>query len=348
MLKAYESGIAPDGKPFNCVTLGTEQGLQITLMDWGATWLSCQLPLVAGDRREVLLGCPSPAEYPLQGAYLGATIGRYANRIANATLSREGRTWTLAANQGHHQLHGGPGGFNACRWECIEHSMASVLFRLRSADGDQGFPGNLLAEVRYTLKEDNQIAIEYHATVDKPCPINLTNHAYFHLDGANSDVRRQTLQIYAAQYLPVDSEGIPSAPLTDVEHTGMDFRQPKTIAKDFLRDRDQQRMKGYDHAFLLYPACQNDDSPAAQLWSADGKVLLKVYTSAPALQLYTGNFLAGTPARQGGDYLNYSGVALESEFLPDSPNHPEWPQPDCWVQPGLPYRSVTRYQLIAL
>ncbi|NDL62777.1 galactose-1-epimerase [Acerihabitans arboris] len=348
MLKEYESGIAPDGQPFQCVTLGTEQGMQITLMDWGATWLSCQLPLKSGNKREVLLGCPSPEEYTRQAAYLGATVGRYANRIAKAALARGGRSWQLSANQDEHQLHGGPGGFHARRWLCVEHTQATVLFRLHSADGDQGFPGNLIAEVRYTVTADNQVAIEYRATVDKDCPVNLTNHAYFHLDGANTDVRQQKLQLYATQYLPVDSEGIPCAPLADVENTGMDFRQPKTISQDFLRDRDQQRMKGYDHAYLLYPACGDGETPAAQLWSADNQVLLKVYTTAPALQLYTGNFLAGTPARQGGDYQNYSGVALESEFLPDSPNHPEWPQPDCWLKPGETYHSSTRYQFVAL
>src|SRR5476649_511347 len=176
MLRTYESGIAPDGSPFRCVTLGAEEGLQITLMDWGATWLSCQLPLAAGGKREVLLGCPSPTEYIHQTAYLGATVGRYANRIANATLTHQGRTWKLAANQGAHQLHGGPGGFNTRRWECVEQSLTSVLYRLHSADGDQGYPGNLVADVRYTLTDDNQVVIAYHATVDKACPVNLTNH----------------------------------------------------------------------------------------------------------------------------------------------------------------------------
>ena len=348
MLKDYESGTAPDGQPFRCVTLGSETGLQITLMDWGATWLSCQLPLKSGAKREVLLGCPTPADYLKQSAYLGATVGRYANRIANASLTLDGRNWPLSANQGEHQLHGGPDGFHARRWECVEHTLTSVLFRLFSADGDQGFPGNLSAMVRYTVTEDNTVAIDYRATVDQPCPVNLTNHADFHLDGANTDIRQQKLQLYANQYLPVDSDGIPCAPLADVEDTGMDFRQPKTIAQDFLRDRDQQRVKGYDHGYLLYNACHDGESPAAQLWSADGQVLLKTFTTAPALQLYTGNFLGGTPARQGGEYQNYSGVALESEFLPDSPHHPEWPQPDCWLRPGQTYRSQTRYQFIAL
>lgn len=348
MLKDYEIGTAPDGAPFQCVMLENQHGLQITLMDWGATWLSCQLPLVGGKRREVLLGCPTPTEYLTQNAYLGATVGRYANRIANARFERDGQQWQLVANQGKHQLHGGAEGFHARRWTVIEHSTDFVRYRLHSPDGDQGYPGNLVAEVSYRLTEDNAVSIEYLATVDKPCPVNLTNHGYFHLDGANSDIRPQTLQINADQFLPVDSEGIPCAAPCDVAQTGMDFRQPKAIATDFLRDRDQQRMKGYDHAYLLYAGCRSGDSPAAQLWSADGKVLLKVFTSAPALQVYTGNYLAGTPARQGGEYQNYSGIALESEFLPDSPNHPEWPQPDCWLKPGETWRSQTRYQFSAL
>ncbi len=152
----------------------------------------------------------------------------------------------------------------------------------------------------------------------------------------------------ANDYLPVDSEGIPCADPTDVGNTGMDFRQPKTIAADFLRDRDQQRMKGYDHGYLLYPGLSSAEDPAARLWSADGKVQMEMYTTAPAIQFYTGNFLAGTPARQGGEYLNYSGLALESEFLPDSPNHPDWPQPACWLQPSESYDSQTRYRFQAL
>lgn len=348
MLKEYESGQAPDGQPFRLVTLGNDQGFQVILMDWGATWLSCQVPLLAGGTRKVLMGCPTPMDHLRQNAYLGATVGRYANRIRGATLSHDGKRFTLAANQGEHQLHGGPEGFHNRRWQQVEQDQTSVLYRLHSADGDQGYPGNLVADVRYTVTEDNALQIDYHATVDKPCPVNLTNHGYFHLDGANSDIRQQRLQIMANQYLPVDSEGIPCADPTDVDNTGMDFRQPKTIAADFLRDRDQQRMKGYDHGYLLYPGLSSAEEPAARLWSADGEVQMEVFTTAPALQLYTGNFLAGTPARQGGEYLNYSGVALESEFLPDSPHHPEWPQPACWLKQTEAYASQTRYRFLAL
>lgn len=338
------SAVAPDGQPYQLTQLQNAGGMTVTLMDWGATWLSAVLPLKSGERRELLLGCRSPADYPRQGAYLGATVGRYANRIANASLPIDGKPHALAANQGAHQLHGGPDGFHACRWRRVQHDAQQVCYALHSAEGDQGFPGNLDVQVCYRLTHDNRLEISYLAQVDRPCPVNLTNHAYFNLDGAGTDARAQRLQLFADRYLPVDAEGIPCADLTPVDGSGMDFRQPKTLLQDFLRDSDQQRVKGYDHAFLLHRTCGALESPAAHLWSADGQVQMSVFTDAPALQLYSGNYLAGTPARDGGSYADHAGVALESEFLPDSPHHPEWPQPDCWLQPGSRYRSTTHYQ----
>ena len=251
-------------------------------------------------------------------------------------------------NQGENQLHGGPDGFDKRRWKIVRQNDGEALFSLDSPDGDQGFPGNLTATARFTLTDDNRIAIEYRATVDKPCPVNLTNHAYFNLDGEGHDARKQKLQLFAERFLPVDSDGIPCADPTPVEHTGMDFNAAKTLAKDFLKDRDQQRVKGYDHAYLLNRSCNAATNPAAHLWSADGKVKMTMFTSAPAVQLYSGNFLGGTPNRSGGEYASYSGVALESEFLPDSPNHATWPQPSCWIKPGQAYKSATTYQFFAL
>ncbi|HGM5493254.1 TPA: galactose-1-epimerase [Serratia fonticola] len=342
------SAVAPDGQPFNLTTLRNAAGTTITLMDWGATWLSAVLPLKSGERRELLLGCQTPQDYLHQGAYLGATVGRYANRIAHACLQIDGKPRPLIANQGEHQLHGGPNGFHARRWQIVEQHEQQVVYQLHSPDGDQGFPGNLDVTLTYRLTADHRLEIEYQAQTDRACPVNLTNHAYFNLDGAGHDARQQRLQLFADRYLPVASDGIPCADLTAVAGSGMDFRQPKTLQQDLLRDRDQQRVKGYDHAYLLHETCNNLASPAAHLWSADGKVGMTVYTTAPALQLYSGNFLGGTPARDGGTYQNYAGVALESEFLPDSPNHPEWPQPDCWLQPGQQYLSATHYQLIPM
>lgn len=336
--------LAPDGQPFILTTLHNPRGMTVTLMDWGATWLSAQLPVDSHQHREVLLGCATPAHYPQQNAYLGATVGRYANRIANASLAIAGKSHDLVANQGEHQLHGGPEGFHARRWQCIHQDAQQVVYQLHSADGDQGFPGNLAVSVSYRLTDDHRLEISYQAQTDRPCPVNLTNHAYFNLDGAGQDARMQKLQLFADRYLPVDEEGIPCSPLTDVSGSGMDFRQPKSIMQDLLRDRDQQRVKGYDHAYLLHRRCHTMENPAAHLWSADGLVKMSVFTDAPALQLYSGNFLGGVPARDGGHYNSYAGIALESEFLPDSPHHPEWPQPDCWLQPGQTYRSTTHYQ----
>ncbi|GDX04728.1 galactose-1-epimerase [Buttiauxella sp. A111] len=339
--------LAPDGQPFRISTLRNSAGLVVSVMDWGATLLSCRVPMKDGSVRETLLGCETPEDYLKQSAYLGATVGRYANRIANSTFSRDGVTVSVTANQGAHQLHGGPDGFDKRRWRIVRQNEHEVLYTLDSQDGDQGYPGELRATARYALTEDNCITVEFRAKTSKACPVNLTNHAYFNLDGQQNDIRQHRLQLLADSYLPVDSNGIPQAGLKNVEGTSFDFRTVKTIADDFLSDNDQVLVKGYDHAFLLQ--AQGDASqPAAHLWSSDNKLQMTVYTTAPALQFYSGNYLDGTPAREQGTYRAYQGLALESEFLPDSPNHPEWPQPDCWLQPNEEYLSITEYEFIPL
>ena len=339
--------LAPDGQPWNLITLRNNAGMLVTLMDWGATLLSARVPLANGEVREALLGCATPENYTRQAAYLGASVGRYANRIANSRFTLDGQTIQLTpSNEAGHQLHGGPDGFDKRRWQIVSADEHQALFALASDDGDQGFPGNLKATAHYRLTEDNRIAIEYRATVDRPCPVNLTNHVYFNLDGGQTDVRNHQLQIFADSYLPVESDGIPGGHLQDVARTSFDFRSPKTVAVDFLRDADQQKVKGYDHAFLLQ-AKGDARKAAAHVWSQDGQLQMAVYTSAPAMQFYSGNYLGGTPSRTEQPYADWQGLALESEFLPDSPNHPEWPQPDCILRPGEEYVSLTEYQFIA-
>lgn len=335
---------APDGQPWRITTLRNASGMVATFMDWGATWLSARVPMNDGSVREALLGCATPSDYLSQTAYLGATVGRYANRIAGSTISRDGQTFHLTANQGAHQLHGGPEGFDRRRWQIVRQAAQEVEYRLDSPAGDQGYPGTLLVSLTYRLEDDNTLSIAYQATVDEACPVNLTNHAYFNLDAVHGDARQHSLQLNADRYLPVDNEGIPNADLKAVAGTSFDFRQAKTVAQDFLSDDDQRAVKGYDHAFLL----NDGEQPAAELWSADGKLKLTVFTTAPALQFYSGNYLDGTPAREQGVYTAFQGIALESEFLPDSPNHPEWPQPDCWLAPGESFQCVTRYRLTAV
>lgn len=345
MLREIDSH-APDGQPWHITTLRNAGGMVATFMDWGATWLSARVPMKDGSVREALLGCATPSDYLNQTAYLGATVGRYANRIANATLQKGGVTIQLTANQGVHQLHGGPGGFHHRRWQIVRQAEQEVEYKLDSVDADQGFPGNLSVSLLYRLEDDNTLSIRYQATVDQPCPVNLTNHAYFNLDAQHGDARHHRLRLNADYYLPVNRDGIPNADLTAVTDTGFDFRQLKSVAQDFLLDADQRAVKGYDHAFLLNEVA--DNQPNAELLSADGRLMLSVFTTAPALQFYSGNYLEGTPAREQGVYTAFQGIALESEFLPDSPNHPEWPQPDCWLQPGESYQSVTRYCLTAI
>ncbi len=337
--------LAPDGQPYRLLTLRNGAGMVVTLMDWGATLLSARIPLSDGCVREALLGCASPEHYQDQAAFLGASIGRYANRIADSRYALNGETVTLQPSQGVNQLHGGPDGFDKRRWQIVNHNERQVLFAISSDDGDQGFPGNLCATVQYRLTDDNRISITYRATVDKPCPVNLTNHVYFNLDGDQTDVRNHKLQLLADEYLPVDEGGIPRDGLKPVAGTSFDFRTAKVIASEFLADDDQRKVKGYDHAFLLQ-AKGDSKKPVALLASEDGKLQMEVYTSAPALQFYSGNFLGGTSSRGPNAYSDYQGLALESEFLPDSPNHPEWPQPDCILRPGEEYTSLTEYRFI--
>ena len=324
------TALAPDGQPWQQVTLRNKAGMTVTVADWGATLLSAEVPLADGSLRHPLLGCAKLEDYARQAAFLGASVGRYANRIGNSRFPLDGQLVNVTpSNDAGHQLHGGPEGFDKRRWRIVRADEQEVLFALTSPDGDQGFPGTLQATAHYRLTDDNRIAITYRATVDQPCPVNMTNHVYFNLDGDQGDVRQHQLQI-----------------LAHVANTSFDFRQPKTIAADFLADADQQKVKGYDHAFLL-DAKGDASQPAAQVWSQDGKLQMTVYTSAPALQFYSGNYLGGTPSQTTEPYADWQGLALESEFLPDSPNHPEWPQPDCMLRPGQEYVSLTEYQFIA-
>ena len=332
--------LCPDGQPPRLIELADGCGSRLSLMDWGGTWLSCRVP-VGGAEREVLLGCARLADYFTQTAFLGATIGRYANRIGGAQLTHAGRTIELTPTAGGHQLHGGPQGFDRRRWRVLQQEANAVVLGIESAAGDQGFPGKLCATVRYRLDAGGRLGMDYTAEVDAPCPVNLTNHAYFNLDGAATDIRQHRLQIHAQHFLPVDRELIPLGQLQRVEGTGFDFSRAKSIGRDFLCDEQQRLAQGYDHAYLLDPECREMAGVAATVVAADGRLAMDVYTSKPSLQFYSGNFLAGVPARDGGAYAAHQGFALETQFLPDSPNHPEWPQPDCWLHPGETYQHST-------
>ncbi|MFG0607271.1 galactose-1-epimerase [Vibrio mimicus] len=337
---------AYDGQPANLIELTNQAGMRVVLMDIGATWLSCVIP-VGDEMREVLLGVNSMADFLRQGSYLGATVGRYANRIARGELMIDGLQYSLSTNQAGNTLHGGAIGFDRRRWQIRAQSAQSVTFQLLSEDGDQGFPGNLHVAVTYRLDEQGSVSIDYQATTDRATVVNLTNHAYFNLNGAESGTQclDHKLWIDAALYVPTNAVGIPLGELCPVEGTALDFTQIKRVGEHILQGEQQITAKGYDHSYV-FASDRDTTQPIAKLWSADEKVQLTVCTDKPGMQLYTGNWLAGTPNRHGAEYADYAGLALETQFLPDSPHHPQWPQPSCILRPDERYQYQTRYQFV--
>ena len=336
-----------DGLPAKLVILENKQGLRVTLRDIGATWLSCIVP-VKGEEREVLLGVNSLADFESQTAYLGSTIGRYANRINGGILKIGSESYQLDTNQNGSTLHGGSQGFDKRRWQITEQTLTSVLFNLTSIDGDQGFPGTVSVGVRYSLTDNNRIEINYSGSTDRPTVLNLTNHAYFNLLGAESgnDCLSHRLIIASEVYLPTNEVGIPNAQLTDVANSPFDFRVKTTLGDQLQwwnKANPHDQMVGFDQSYLLSKDADSDLEPAATVLSPDGLITLSVFTDKPALQLYTGIWLQGPPNRSGDYYGKSAGLALETQFLPDSPNHPEW-IPSCILKPEDEYCSTTSYQ----
>ena len=311
--------------------------LNITLSNFGASWLSCIVKHPKGDR-EVLI-TTTPKRWAEQSAYFGATVGRYANRIANGEYELNGKVYQLAKNNGDNNLHGGLKGANAVEWQVLEQSPQAVKFGYIFADGEEGFGGEVKATVTYRLT-DNQLEVNFDALSDQATPLCLTNHAYFNLDSSTT-IHHHSLQLNASHYLPVGEDGIPNGLLKAVDSTSFDFRQPKAIGEDLLADTDQRVVRGYDHAFLIAKENQNF---TACLSVED--LQLRLETSMPAVQLYTGNWLAGQPRGESGVCEDYAGVALEPEFFPDSPNHPELAAFGGISQANEPYHHSVYYRFV--
>ncbi len=327
------------------IMLENGAGTQLVVSDFGAAWLSCQV-MVAGKRREVILGGADPLDGLRGGAYLGATIGRYAGRIAAGRYENRGSVYRLTANEGANCLHGGRENFARKRWKVVEQGADRVIFELFSQDGEEGFPGNVTARAGYFLDGDNTVVLDWTAQSDRETVINLTNHAYFNLDGDSADDRgdalAQRLRIDAERFVPVDRAGIPLAP-SQVVAGGMDFRAGKALAADFLGDEQQRIVSGYDHSFLLEKS--RDGKPQARLISASGDLAMTIHTTQRALHLYSGQFLRGTPDRRGGRYGNHAGIALETQAPPDSPNRR---YSLVRLRPGSTYHHQTRYRFRSL
>ena len=337
-------GVMPDGRDVHLVRVGAAPGIELEILTLGATVHRMLVTDAGGIRRNVVLGHPDVAERLGSSAYIGGTIGRYANRIAGGSFVLDGQPAAVATHDRGNSLHGGPQGFDVRLWEMAELSDDEVELRVVSPDGDQGFPGKLAVSVRYRVVA-NTVTVTMQVTTDAPTVVNLTNHAYFNLDGEGSGtIEDHELRLAAASYTPIDDTGIPLAGHAPVTGTPFDFREGAAL-RDALQSEDPQiqSVQGIDHNFVV------DGSglqPVAQLSSTASGVSLELWSDQPGLQVYTGNALDGSlRSTRGGRHQQYDGIALEPQLFPDTPNHPEWPS--AVLRPGERYRQVIEWRLAA-
>lgn len=334
-----EFGVLPDGRPVRRLVVGTPPGPVLHLLDLGATAHRLEVTDAEGGRRNVLLGLPTPEAYLASTDYLGGTIGRYANRIAGGTFEVEGRRCTLAPNDRGNNVHGGPDGFDRRLWTVADRGPSYVELALESPDGDQGFPGRLRAVARFTVSA-TAVEVVLTATTDAPTVVNLTSHAYFHLDGAGSGpVDDHLLTVAADEYTPVDATGIPLGDHAPVAGTPFDLRMPTVVGAAVRADHPQARAaRGFDHNYVL-----SGGTPAAVLASPRSGIRMELRTDQPGLQVYTGNGLDGTALSVDGASLRQGdGIALEPQLFPDTPNRPEFGT--AVLRPGATYSSVTVWE----
>ncbi|MEU6970991.1 aldose epimerase family protein [Kitasatospora aureofaciens] len=349
MVAQEAAGILPDGRPVTRWTFGSRGGVTAEVLSLGARLQALHAPDRDGQRANVVLGGGSVEDLLGDAAYLGATVGRYANRIAGGVLELDGTTHRLATQPTGHTLHGGPDGFATRLWDGVPvraDRQAGVRFRLGSPAGDQGFPGTLSAEVTYLLDPDGELSITYQAATDAPTVVNLTNHAYFNLAGeGRGTVLDHLLRVEAAGYLPVDRDLIPLGPVEPVAGTPFDLRHARRIGTLIATDHPQLHTAGggFDHTWTL----DGTGLRRAALLShpATGRHI-ECLTTEPGLQVYTGNHFDGTlTGPSGRRYTAHAGIALETQHYPDSPNRPHYPS--TVLRPGEKYRSRTVYRFTA-
>lgn len=339
-------GKLPDGTPVDLYTLQSSSGEKVCITNYGGTIVSWTAPDRNGHYDDIVLGCDSLAGYLKGVPYFGALIGRYGNRIAKGHFTLDGQDYSLAVNNIGNHLHGGIKGFDKVLWTATpgDFPVPNLKLTYESHDGEEGYPGNLKVEVKYTLLASNNLEIQYKATTDKKTVINLTNHTYFNLAG-KGDILKHELQLMSPSFLPVDSTLIPTGEIRPVKGTNFDFSNPVAIGERINDKLDEQLRYGggYDHCWMLIDPGDNLKR-AARLYDPSSGRELEVLTTEPAIQFYSGNFLDGTVTGKGGVKYQYrSGLCLETEHYPDSPNHPAFPS--TVLNPGEPYYSTTYYYL---
>lgn len=337
-------GKLPDGTPVEIYTLTNKNGAEARIMTYGATVVSLRVPDRDGHLADVVLGYDGLDGYVKRGNYFGCIVGRYGNRIGEARFSLDGKEYCLAKNDGPNTLHGGNRGFDKYPWSAREAGPQSLELSMLSPDGDEGYPGALSVTVTYTLSDQNELRIEYSATTDKPTVVNLTNHSYFNLAGQGSgDVLGHVVTILSGRFTPVSATLIPTGELKPVAGTPFDFRQPHAIGERIGNDDQQLKYgNGYDHNWVLDRSGASPSLAARAEEPKSGRVM-EVYTTEPAMQLYTGNFLDGTITGKGGNvYGSRHAFCMETQHYPDAPNQPEFPSTT--LKPGERYQTTTIYK----
>jgi aldose 1-epimerase len=326
-------------------TLTNSSGMQAGILNYGGTITKLITPDRNGKMGDVVLGFETFSGYLQKNEpYLGALVGRYANRIANAQFTLDGKTYKLAPNNFGNSLHGGNVGFDKVIWNVEKIGDSSLRLSYQSKDGEEGYPGNLNVQVTYTLSPDNSLKIDYTATTDKATPVNLTNHSYFNLSAGNdSTILDHVLQLNADKYTPVNDQLIPTGQIADVKGTPMDFTTAKAIGKDIGNVKG-----GFDHNWILNKKENTPDAyrqqQAATVYDPRSGRFMEVFTTQPGIQFYSGNFLNGSlqVTKRGQLYVSHAGLCLETQHYPDSPNQPSFPS--TILKPGETYRQTTVYK----
>lgn len=329
-----------DNKEAFLYTLTNQNGIKVKITNYGAIITQIWTPGKDGNPGDIVLGYDSLQEYLDNNPYFGAIVGRYANRIAKGKFTLDGKIHTLAPNDGNNHLHGGEKGFDKVVWDAeeIQDSLdVGLELTYMSKDGEEGYPGNLSVNVTYLLTNNDELKTVITATTDQACPVNLCNHTYFNLSKADTNVLGHILSIVAAQLTNVDNEMIPTSDLPPVAGTPMDFNTPHQIGT-----RIHQVKGGYDHNYVL-DKTEKDLSLAATLSDPKSGRRVKIYTTQPGIQFYSGNLLDGTiKGKEGKVYKKHYGLCLETQHYPDSPNHSKFP--NTILRPGEEYREITVYK----
>ncbi|SFC65540.1 aldose epimerase family protein [Flavobacterium phragmitis] len=341
-----------DGKQVSLYTLQNKNGVVCQITNYGARVVALSVPNKDKKITDVVLGHESIDQYLKNGEYLGAIVGRYGNRIANGQFSLNGKNYTLFKNNGPNTLHGGKKGYANVVWDArpftTQNGENAVEMSYLSKDGEEGFPGNLNIKVTYTLTETNGLKIEYWAQTDAETVVNLTNHAYFNLKGAgNGDIFSHNLTIYADNFTPTDSTLIPTGKIQNVANTPMDFRTAHTIGERINEKTiDLKYGKGYDHNWILNKTGKEFTLASIVAEPSTG-IEMRVFTTEPALQFYSGNFLDGKIIGKDKKQYNYrNAFCMEAQHYPDAPNHANFPSTT--LKPGETYKQTTLYQFLLM